>query len=191
LGGLNTNMKRVILVAVLALSFGVIAYFLTLQTNVQKGAVPISQTQLWKGVLPGKTTITDVYQTLGPPLVTLSTADTTTLAYPTTNEHWSNDISVRQGGVVFIKERIFPLEAGSYEKRKVALTSSPVQLFGPDSNINIFLFVYLNQGIALSANPISNTLYEVWYFPPTDITGFLSFPETKGFSVTPIMGSDI
>lgn len=183
-------MKKFLPILAVAFVMGVISYFIT---SKSKPSVlpPALQVHSWKGVVPGKTTTQEIQKSLGAPLSSVPTGTGVVLTYPSSNEYWNNEITTQQNRVVFVKERAFPLTEGSYEERKKNFTSTPIQLYGPDSIIDICLFVYVEQGTALLANPNTNVLYEQWYFPPTTFNQFLQMPEVQGFSVERARGSDI
>ena len=179
-------MKKLFVVGAIAILFGVIAFIL----SSNKKAPPLPTASQRNSVLPGKTTTEEALQLLGQAQTSSVSGDTTTLFYPTNNQYWNNQVVTHQNIVQFIKEKIFPIQEGSFSRRKQSFFSTPIRLFGPDSNIGIFLYVFLDKGTALLANPTTDTTYEQWYFPPLDIQTFLLLPETTGFSLSQTTGSD-
>lgn len=183
-------MKKLLPLMIVALIAGAISFFIT--SSKKTPILPPSfQSQSWKGITPGKTTVQELQKSFGTPISSTTTGAGVVFLYPSENKYWNNEITAQQNEVVFIKERAFPLTEGSYEERKKSLSSNFVQLYGPDSIIDIFLFVYPEEGTALLANPNKNVLYEQWYFPPTTLNQFLRTPEAQGFFIERPRGSDI
>lgn len=169
---------------IIILGVAAVAYIYT--RSLQK-AVPPTITEKpnsWSGVVPGETTIDEIYQRLGAPISSSESATGTMLSYPSSNKYWTNDVDTSQNKVTFIKERVFAPAEISLKKRINDLGGNPITLFGPEFHSGINLYAFPSVGVALYGNQSQDTTYEVWRFPPTTLQGLLALPEAKDFSTT-------
>jgi hypothetical protein len=138
----------------------------------------------WQDIAPGVTTIQEVVTKLGSPTLTQE-GDTQILSYPTTNKHWKNEVFAKNNRVIFIRERLFAPAETSYQKLISGLVEQSTQLYGPDFEGGMFLFVYPKTGVAFLVNTSHGVVYERWYFPPTSLQDFLLLPQAKDYGFKP------
>ena len=138
----------------------------------------------WRGVVPGQTSTSELYQQMGTPVSSLETAAGKTISYSSANKYWTNDVNITQDKVAFIKERVFAPAEISLKKKLVETGKDWIRLYGPDSQYGSFLFAYPALGIALYADENHDVVYDVWHFPPTNTSGLLALPQAQGFSIT-------
>lgn len=139
----------------------------------------------WRDIEPGASTGEDVIKKLGGPVSSIETGEGTVYYYPTTNQYWKNEVVVKNNAVTFVRERLFPPAVTSLKTLTAKYEEKPTQLFGPDFEGGIFLFVYPTRGIGYIASPSQNTVYQVWYFPPSALSNLLALPQFKGYGPTP------
>lgn len=137
----------------------------------------------WQGVRPGTTTKDELVGLLGPPASRSATGNTEMLFYPSTNQYWRHQVAVRGNSVGFVREYVFAPADTSFKNRLKNFTTVPVRLYGPDSLLGVFAFVFLDQGVGFVANEGKDRVYEVWYFTPLPLRDFLLLPEVKGYSL--------
>lgn len=166
-----------IIVVVAGASFFVYGY-------MAKRGVPAPQEtkRAWKGVVPGQSSVNELYQKAGTPVSSSQDSSGATLSYPTENKYWTSDVSVSQNKVTFIKERIFAPTELSLKKRLEETGKDWIKIYGPGSQFGSFLFAYPALGTAYYADEVHDLVYEVWHFPPTTPSGLLALPQAQGFS---------
>lgn len=139
----------------------------------------------WNGIQPGRTTQEQLFVSAGPPVSTDSFLSETVYAYKSGSPYWTNSVFVRGKIVTFVRERLFPPSETSYVKRTMIIGGDPVRLYGESFSPNIFLYAFLEYGVALVANKESDIVYEAWYFSPIPLSSFLSLPQVRGYSQSP------
>lgn len=168
-----------ITVVVSAASFFVYRY-------LEKKGSPAPQKAIgaWRGVVPGQSSVNELYQKAGTPVSSSQDSSGATLSYPTENKYWTSDVSVSQDKVTFIKERIFAPAELSLKKRLEETGKDWIKIYGPGSQFGSFLFAYPALGTAYYADEGHDVVYEVWRFQPTTPLGLLALPQAQGFSAT-------
>ena len=129
--------------------------------------VPLTQAKYLDKIIPGETTEQEVLQDFGRPVASEGGA----LQYKSTSTNRNNEILIQKGTVSFIKEIV------SYKDTKklsdlVNQYGESGYLYGPDAVNGYFLYYHPELGVAYLANPITETVLEIWYFSPTTIENF-------------------
>jgi hypothetical protein len=178
--------KSVLFIIALVLTVGIAAFF-----TVQQGRKAVPPTppppaaNAWRGVEPGVSTTENLMSAIGTPLSSVQNGTTTTYLYPSANQYWRNEVDAQNNSVAFIRERIFPPSDTSLKSLTAKITEKPVQLYGPDFQSGTLLYVYPASGVAFLASSFQDTAYQVWYFIPTTLEGFLALPQAAGYGTAP------
>ena len=151
------------------------------QPQPNPAASPITQLKLSQ-IPPGTASQENVFAKLGQPLSTQESEDSTILSYPSYNQYYTNDVTVTDNIVSFIRERFYGNSDTSLKERLNTLGETYVELYGPDFNSGVSLFTYPDKGLAFLANPITDAIYEVWYFPKGTLEQALNQPEFADYS---------
>ena len=186
---LNISLKKptkivAAVLGVLTLIVLILIFVTTPKEQPQPGptASPVAQLQLSK-IHPGTASESDVFAKLGQPLNTQPSGTAANiLSYPSYNQYNPNEVTVADGKVSFIRERLYDAPDTSLKSRLRILGEDYAQLYGPDSNSGVILFTYPEKGLAFFANPIGDVIFEVWYFPKGDLEQTLSLPEFADYS---------
>lgn len=127
----------------------------------------------WQGIEPGKSNQKQVEKSLGSPLKKEELNNEVTYYYPYTEQNWPTKLRVGKddSNVKFI-ETYFPPPEQDYKYFTEKFGNADKVLFGPHSQMGFSVYIYLQRGIALVANPESNLVFEVWYFAPTTLEQF-------------------
>lgn len=154
-------------------SFGIIviiAYLLAKEgqePTISPTPLPTTAPATWRSLLPGTSTLDDVFKDLGQPIKTI---DGGTLLYSSESKNRNHEVVVKENKVVFIKE-IITVNGVKIPDMETKYGKSKIQLYGLDDVYS--LFVYPDKGVAYVGNPTSNTVSEIWYFEPTTLDRFL------------------
>lgn len=152
------------LVATLLVSLN---FYLT-QGRSKEVAPPASS---WRGVVPGETTTTDLYKTLGAPQSQRQVGDQTLLEYPRVGAARPNEVVIENNTVGLIKEKVSARNISEFKR----LYGEPSgDFWGPYQESGFKVFVYAKQGVAVVASLGDGALAEIWYFQPTTLNLFLS-----------------
>jgi len=164
------HYKVFILVAILV----VVLVFFARGLKEKKKNIQPSQQANYNDIVPGVSSENDLKNKLGEPLKTTVETDKTILDYQSNSPVRFNDVIIKDGTVIFIKEIV----AATDEKRSQDITNqygvAPYTLYNQDDpNSYYYLFVYPGRGIAYLGRS-SGKLLEIWYFQPTDISNFIN-----------------
>lgn len=169
--------KKIVVVGIIIfiLLFG--AIFL-LGAGRKKTPTPVPTTTSgvsWQGLVAGKSTKDQVNGVLGNPLSETSSGNQTTNTYSSLSETRPNSavFDNNSNTALFLRQIVSAKDTKTTKDIVDVYGETNTKLYGLDWINGIYLFVYLDKGIAYLANPDSNTLFEVWYFPPTTLDNFL------------------
>jgi len=182
------NKRQIILlIFVFIVVIGVVSFIYTRSSPTT--TTPSSSTQKecsWNGLAPGTSTREELIQALGSPTSEKAIDDNKdVLSFPSENKYWPNEVTITtQNTIESIRVRRFGDENRSLSEETKKLGGEPTMLYGPDTMSDIYLFVFLQKGVAFRANKEKNTIYDSYYFSPTTIEGFLQLSIASGYSVT-------
>lgn len=179
-------MNRRLLIVVVLIIIIIIASSFVYARVLRRVALPTTtlKPNEWQGVVPGQTSINELYQQMGTPVSSSETAAGKMISYSSTNKYWTNDVNIAQDKVMFVKERVFAPAEISLKKRLEETGKDWTKAYGPDSQYGSFLFAYPALGVAFYADENHDVVYEVWHFPPTSLSDLLGLPQARGFSAT-------
>ncbi|MBI5614072.1 hypothetical protein HY947_04070 [Candidatus Gottesmanbacteria bacterium] len=172
-------MKKLLIVAVVFI-FVLLAFVFFITKEKQVSPENINS---FYDIHPGKTTKETVEKNLGEPISTRPIEDGSISNYKSENAYWTNDVYYKKDMVRLTKTKTLPPQNTSLSKRVVTIGEQPTTLYGPESHIGIYLYVYPKTGIAYLANKKQDIIYEEWKFSGVDISSFLQFPEVIDFSL--------
>ena len=186
---LNINLKKSTKIAaavlgVLTLIVLVLIFVTAPKEQPQPGptASPVTRLQLSQ-IPPGTASREDVFAKLGQPLNSEPAGTATTVfSYPSYNQYNSNEVTVTNDKVSFIRERLYDNPDTSLKSRLSVLGQSYTELYGPDVASGVILYTYPDKGLAFLANPYNDTIYEVWYFVKGTLEQTLALPELTDYS---------
>lgn len=162
--------KRV-LISIVAVALMVFFVFYLFSKNKGAGgsvAVPTRHGEAWSEILPGKSTKEDVVKKLGEPISTTENS----LLYKSTSATRNNQITLNANQVELVKQMVTPQDKITTQTLIQKYGIGTNVLYGPDSPNGINLFVYVNRGFAYLGNPITESVIEIWYYPPTTLENF-------------------
>lgn len=171
----QTNPKRKtlliisIIILITAIFYFVLKYFNKSNKTLDSTFLNIP---IYNNLELGISTEEEIIQTLGYPVEEISKNGIKVLEYSSKSPNYNNELSVENGKLAFVKEIItlddnikisdIVNKYGDYENI----------LYGPNSNVGFYLYVYLTKGIAYIGHQESGLILEIWYFPPTDFDTF-------------------
>jgi len=177
-------MKRKLLLLFFVISFlGIVVFVLLKKPKESKESFQVTDQKTWGDVSPGNTTYSETIDILGKPKKEEDTPEGKNLFYPSENVYYDNEIKIEDDKVFFVKEYLFDEDVRSLKTKLSELGNSYSVLYGPNSNSGILLYVYSEKGVAFLASPLSDLLYEVWYFSPMTIDSFLNQPFGENYSL--------
>lgn len=184
--------KPLLFIGALALVVGLAAFFYTGSAGrLPPTAIPtptpysLPTVNTWNGIEPGVSSLQSLVSAMGAPVSSTQNRTTTTYSYPSDNQYWKNEVDVENNSVAFIRARIFPPSDTSLKSLTSKLKEKPTQLYGPDHQSGTLLYLYPSSGVAYVANSFRDTVYQVWYFTPTTVNGFLSLHQSAGYGTSP------
>jgi hypothetical protein len=126
-------------------------------------------------IVPGTTTVNDLVNTYGPPLSEKPKTNSVTISEfkslsPTRNH--TALTSNLDGTVILFKEIITAQNDVSANILSSKLGEEEVVLYGDLSESQINLYTYPSKGSAYLGSKINGTVFEVWYFSPTNYKSF-------------------
>jgi hypothetical protein len=138
---------------------------------------PPAQENTWKGITPGKSSLQDIQQKLGPPIDQQQTPEGLKLKYQSTYPTLPNEVTVQNGSttVTFIKEFV---DFKANEKLQDYITKYgqyDLNLFDQESGFAVRAYVFLKQGVVIIAHSKDGSVEQKWYFEPTTKELFLQF----------------
>lgn len=137
--------------------------------------LPSSAENSWNGIQPGSTSKTKLEKELGQPIKTDQTENNYIYYYASGTNNWPNKISLnKENSQVDFIEVFFPPKEQTYQSFVTKLGLPNLTLYGPHNEAGFQVFIFLDKGIAIIANPDSQVVLEVWYFTPTTSENFLS-----------------
>lgn len=133
----------------------------------------ISNFPNWQNLFPGLTSKKELEDKFGPPIKKEDSPTQEIYYYSSEKENWPNQIFVskEEEKIELIKE-YFPKE--KYEQFLKNYGSSEKEMYNSYFQAGFSVFVFAKNGVAIVANQNSGLVLEVWYFPPTDLSTFLS-----------------
>ena len=143
---------------------------------------PLNNQASYQKIVPGVSSKSDVISLLGTPLL----EEENTIEYKSSSPNFNHQITLDQEKVSFVKEVVTLKEKDTKKAQSIIKVYGVPKkmLFGPDAAAGFYLFVYPENGIAYVGHPESGMLLEIWYFPPTNMEGFVdkyaqSYSETR------------
>jgi hypothetical protein len=181
-------MKRIIKIAtvfiIIAFMVGYFVWKNQKQTSQQVSPSPtgaLVKQQTWQGVRPG-ISFQDLIKMRGEPKPSRASAEE--VLYPGTNRYWDTAVTIQNNTVLFIREHVFVPQNISFKSRSSQISEKPTKLYGQVSESGQFIYVYPASGIAFLVNDQNDTVYETWYFQPTDLAGVLTLPAFSKYSTS-------
>lgn len=184
------NIKKaflpLIIISIICIIF--VSYLLIFKKNKQNINNPINETGLaYNNLLPGKSTINDIKNTLGTPKKESSNGSTTTLEYNSTNPNFNNQILLDSGTLDVVKQIVSSKDNISISELNQKYGNYEDVLYKSSSYNGFNLYIYPSKGLAYIGHQGSGIVLEIWYFKPMS---FETFKSTlgKGFSESPVEG---
>jgi outer membrane protein assembly factor BamE (lipoprotein component of BamABCDE complex) len=164
--------KKLVLISAIILFFVLLIYFVL---NKNKTLQPVNlNTATWNGLQPGKSTKDDVLTKLGQPVLETKNGNDVVDEYKSNSPTRNHQITFNNQIVNLVKRIVSVNDPETIDDISNLYGQTATRLYGDDSENGYFLFVYLSKGIAYLGNPVTGTLLEVWYFPPTlDLNSFI------------------
>lgn len=126
---------------------------------------------------PNISTKEEVYKILGNPVSRQQQGDYTMESFANPNSvNRQHQVVLEENIVKVVKEIVAYNDSRSISDITNILGSAPTVLFGPDQESGVYLYVYETRGVAYLGNQLdgNNSLFEVWFFPPTTTETFIS-----------------
>ncbi len=144
----------------------VVAYVLRILTPPKP--LP-DQANTWKGITPGKSSLQDIQQKLGPPINQRQTGDGLKLEYQSTYPTLPNEVVVQNGSttVTFIKEYVDFKANEKLSDYVEAHGKYDLDLFDEESGFATRAYVFLDEGVVILAHVKDGSIEQKWYFQPT------------------------
>jgi hypothetical protein len=143
---------------------------------------PVAATVMFRNMDVATATDNDVARVMGTPARSSAYLGITTLIYPSSIQ--GRNISVEINPDKSVKRIIEPLsETQKFSIMAADLGKEDIVLYGKHEELGFRLYVYVNKGVAVLANPTTDVVREKWYFPITNSAGFQS-TIGEGFSTT-------
>lgn len=183
--------KPLLFIGILALIVGVVAFFYTQSGKFfppTTGPAPREEPaiNMWKGISPGVSTTENLATVVGNPESSTQNGATIIYSYPSANQYWKDEVDTQNNAVVFIRERIFSPSDTSLKSLTAKIKEEPTRLYGADHQSGTLLYAFPQSGVAYLANSFQDTVYQVWYFPPTTVETLLSLPQMTGYNLAPV-----
>lgn len=169
------HMKKIWVLIALFFVFLIVGYFFVLrQSSVNTLPTPTPPTSpqvSFRGISAGTSNAQDVMSLLGQPVRQDQIQEVRRLVYESGIGNRPINVEVdNTGSVDLIKEPIssqilfssFQKDLGGYD----------AILYGDFSRLGYGLYVYLQRGVAILANPKTNKVEERWFFAPSDLVTF-------------------
>lgn len=125
----------------------------------------------WNGVVPGKTSITDLEKMLGQPIKTTQQGDQIVYGFTSAYPSFPHEVITNNAGTVsFVREWIpteNPKKIADYLKE---LGQPEFTISSLDDGYTIFS--YPGRGIAFNAHIVTGTLFHIWHFSPMTVDQF-------------------
>lgn len=162
-------LKKYWLIIVLAI---LAVFAIVLKILLPKQVAPLEN--IWQEIQPGRSDQKQLEKFLGTPLRADETNGEVIYYYPYTEQNWPTKIRVdQQNNKVKFIEAYFPPPEQDFEYFINKFGNADKVLFGPHAQAGFSVFVYLQRGVAIVANPQSNLVLEAWYFTPTTLNQFI------------------
>lgn len=169
---LKIRKMLIILLIIVVVLFILIAFVFGKVTtpNINKGGVPLGPGEKWNQIVPGESTKEDVIKQFGEPISSTENS----LSYKSSSPARDNQITIADNHVDLVRQMITPADKITTKTLTQKYGISSDLLYGPDSPNGIYLFIYANKGVAYLGNPNTESVIEVWYYPPTTLEKFRS-----------------
>ncbi len=128
------------------------------------------QVEVYKGVIPGKTTAKDLSAIFGAPDPKESDFANNTLVYPR-KEGGPPDEAIMDDNqtLALMKERSLSGNLNDYVNK---YGTPEKEYFGEHATTGYKTYVWATKGLAVVAGSADGIIYEVWYFAPTTLEDF-------------------
>lgn len=185
-------MKKILLLFVIVVAVVIVLFVIFGRQSIfkqQNGPMitprPTPLPSVYRGVIPGVSTIEEAVGSLGAPIRKDVYKNTSTLVYPSGLGDQPINVNVGLNNTVFLITE--PVAPTARFNQLVGTDAAELVLYGLFEDEGFRLFVYLNKGVAFLANPTTQTVKEKWYFHPTSASVFqktlapsLSLTSTEG-----------
>jgi hypothetical protein len=173
-------MKKIVILFIVVVCF-VVLFFLFIQRGGPNDRVVVLPTptlvptpypSLYRGLVPGVSTEQNVIDLLGSPLTTKTGTNASTLEYSSKITGQPIRVDVTKTGTVY---RVYePVDTTVlYQNVTAGMGKPDLVLYGPLERSGFRFFVFLDNGVALLANPQTQEVKERLYFQPTNQDVFL------------------
>lgn len=176
------NHKRLLIVIAALVFFAAFIFLFGIPKKASNTSLKPGQA-VWNGLIPGSSTKEDVISKLGQPVFETRNGSTTTDDYKSTSPTRNHQVIYNGDQSAFMKEIVSVNDTTTLTDLQKLYGQPEATLYGADAQNGYNLYVYLSKGVAYLGNPVSDTLLEIWYFPPTDLQTFISKWGT-GYSTT-------
>lgn len=185
-------MKKIFILFIIIAAAVVVLFLIFGRQSIfkqQNGPVitprPTPLPSVYRGVIPGTSTVEEVVGSLGAPIRRDIYKNTSTLVYPSGLGNQPINVGVGLDNTIFlITEPVAPTVRFT---QLVGTDTADLILYGLFEDEGFRLFIYLNKGVAFLANPTTQIVKEKWYFHPTNAAVFqetiapsLSITSTEG-----------
>jgi hypothetical protein len=167
--------KKIIII--LSLSSLLAVLFITLKTHSNNSRPKVSPLPFTNGAMygdlhPGVSSLDDVTKALGTAIGEKPTDGGKILEYRSSNPNFNNELTIQSETLTFVKQQVIRADQINITKINNKYGNYENVLYGPLSTSGFNLYIYPDKGIAYIGNQLSGTVFEIWYFPPTDIRTF-------------------
>lgn len=172
---MKINLKSKFVVLIIIFIILLVIFLVKSRGNkiVNTGPSPVPKV-VYKNLELGVATRNDIVREIGAPLQELQKDNSVILEYQTRNPNFNDQYIIINNSLDFVREIITVDNPIRISNIKEKYGDYNAILYGPGSGISLFLYVYLNQGVAYIGHEKSGRVVEIWYFKPTDVDTFIN-----------------
>lgn len=135
------------------------------------GRQELLQAPSWRGVIPGRTTLAELSNLLGPPTSTKREDGLTHLTFERPGKAREDEVFVENNIVILVKEKVSDRPFVAYQNK---YGNPEGEYWGTAKESGFKTFVYARYGLAVVASLGDGAILEAWYFKPVGLKQFLS-----------------
>lgn len=129
------------------------------------------QAPSWRGVIPGRTTLAELNNLLGPPASSKREDGIIHLTFERLGKAREDEVFVENNIVILVKEKVSDRYLIAYQNK---YGKPEGEYWGTAKESGFKTFIYAKEGLAVVASLGDGAILEVWYFKPVGLKQFLS-----------------
>lgn len=184
---MSTRKKIIILLSAISLVALIFIIVVINKDKTSKKVVPSTEAPAYKNLQPGKSSGSDIINSLGQPVESSTSGATTTFEYPSSNPNFNDQYKIKEDSLELIKQIVSSKDDIKISDINNAYGDYENVLYKSSSHSGFNLYIYPSKGVAYYGHQGSGIVLEIWYFQPTTFDEFkASFSE--GYSENPVEG---